>query len=98
MLCKFNAGWTDWCQWYRQRNWMTLDCGPQARRDFIRIGVSFVVMAPELCLEGTVVNTTKKFSDRKIWQIGRSAINLSVTKSSGLLLPPRFPAMADLDR
>ena len=55
-------------------------------------------MAPELCLEGTVVNTTEKFSDRKIWQIGRSAINLSVTKSSGLLLPPRFPAMADLDR
>jgi hypothetical protein len=55
-------------------------------------------MAPGLCPEGTVVDTTEKFSDRKIWQMCPSAINLSVTKSSGLLLPPLLPAMADLDR
>ena len=55
-------------------------------------------MAPGLCLEGTVVNTTEKFGDRKIWQMRPFAINLSVTKSFGLLLLPLLPAMADLDR
>jgi hypothetical protein len=55
-------------------------------------------MAPGLCLEGNVVDTTEEFGDRKIWQMRLSAINLSVTKSFGPLLPPLFPAMADLDR
>jgi hypothetical protein len=45
-------------------------------------------MAPELCLEGTVVKTTEKFSDRKIWQIGRSAIILPVTESSDRYFAP----------
>ena len=52
---------------------------------------SFVVMAAVLCLQDKGGDTTEKFGDRKIWRMRPSAINLSVTKSSGLLLPPLLP-------
>jgi hypothetical protein len=55
-------------------------------------------MAPVPCLKDDGGDTTEKFGDRKIWQMRPFAINLSVTKSPGLLLSPLLPAMTDLGR
>jgi hypothetical protein len=52
-------------------------------------------MAPDLCLEEVVGETSEKFSDRKIWQMFPFAINLSVTKSFGLMLSPLLSVMTD---
>ena len=57
-----------------------------------------MVMAPVLCMEAKGDGATERFSDRKIREIRPSAIDISVTKSSGLLLRPLLAAMADRDR
>jgi hypothetical protein len=52
-------------------------------------------MAPVPCLKDDVGDTTEKFGDRKIWQMFPFAINLSVTKSFGLMLSPLLSVMTD---
>jgi hypothetical protein len=47
-------------------------------------------MAPDLCLEDAVGDTTEKFGDRKIWQLRPFAINLPVAKSFGRMFAPRL--------